>query len=173
MAPDLQIDRGRPDDVDAIIAMEIDAASAYRRVPGYAWVPELPGLERTEIETAIAEGSVFIARIDARPVGFTLTHARGRDAHLREIDVLPDFARRGIGSRLLTHACTAAAHQGCSRAVLTTFCDVAFNAPWYAANGFANLDRSTFPSWLEAVWGAEERAGLHRCPRVAMGRALG
>lgn len=105
-------------------------------------------------------------------MGFALLGNLGGDAHLREIDVLPDRAGAGIGSALLETACRRAREHGARRIVLTTFRDLPFNAPWYARCGFVELAGDERGAALDAVLAAEADAGLEAAARCAMGRWL-
>ena len=59
--------------------------------------------------------------------------------------VLPSAMRRGTGTRLLEAACTWATGRGYTSVTLTTYADIAWNAPFYAA-----LERGENPDELGA-----------------------
>jgi GNAT superfamily N-acetyltransferase len=102
------------------------------------------------------------------PVGFAaLTEVDGH-AHLAELAVRPDHGRRGIGGRLLAAACAWAVAEGYPAITLTTFADLPWNAPWYAARGFTELAAEQWGPGLREVCAAEHAAGIVVARRVIM-----
>ncbi|MDA2815059.1 GNAT family N-acetyltransferase [Nocardiopsis sp. RSe5-2] len=93
-------------------------------------------------------------------------------AHLEQIAVHPGLGRRGIGRALLEAACERARDAGFGALTLTTFRDLAWNAPWYARRGFSELPRQAWGPDLAAQWRTEEEAGILVAPRIAMRRPL-
>lgn len=51
---------------------------------------------------------------------------------------------------------------------LTTFAEVAWNAPLYRRYGFTEVPPDQQPPWLAKIRADEVRDGLDRWPRVAM-----
>lgn len=100
----------------------------------------------------------------------------GAGWHLEQLAVDPGAARQGVGRMLLRAAMGVALELGESELTLMTFADVAWNAPWYAREGFAPVGREDRPDvWdrLAAVRAAEGRLGLAGAGRrVAMVRTL-
>lgn len=81
-----------------------------------------------------------MALADDTPVGFALVEMlTGNEPHLEEIDVHPAHGRRGVGSALVRTVCEWATRSGFRDITLTTFRDVAWNMPFYARLGFAEL----------------------------------
>jgi GNAT superfamily N-acetyltransferase len=160
------------DEVDAIVRLE-DAAG---RIYAQAGLPEdLPGLPRAEVQSAIAEGLLWVV-VDGvgvggpadRPVAFALCQRKPGALHLRELDVDPAHMRRGLGRRLIEHVRVQAHAWALPWVTLTTFADVAWNAPLYRRYGFRELPREAAPPWLQAIRDEEDQSVLSRWPRVAM-----
>lgn len=105
-------------------------------------------------------------------VGFAVLTTVDGNAHLASLGVHPDHGRRGIGSRLLAAACALAADDGRPAITLTTFVGLPWNAPFYAARGFAVLPQEKWGPGMRDVWAAEEAAGIVVAPRTAMIRSL-
>jgi 4-diphosphocytidyl-2-C-methyl-D-erythritol kinase len=138
------IERARPDQVEQLCAIERKAVELFR---GHrAWLayadmsipPEL-------LQLAIGRGLVWVAlSASAEPVGFVWldTEAGGDAIGVAEIDVLPAFGRRGIGAALLEYACEWARAAGYARIDLATLAEIAWNAPFYAKQGFALVDKN-------------------------------
>ena len=187
------IERARRADLDALGEIERRAAA---RFPGHLLPPSQTNetLDPARLGRAIEEGRVFVARLtpgaggasgrdatrgtggagastSARVVGFALVRSFETAALLEEIDVDPDWGRRGLGGRLLEAACDWAAAAGHPRIVLSTFRDVAWNAPFYARRGFREVAREDWTSEMQREREAEVRGGLDGDARVWMERA--
>jgi|KBSSwiStaDraftv2_1062776.scaffolds.fasta_scaffold163212_2 4-diphosphocytidyl-2-C-methyl-D-erythritol kinase len=71
-----------------------------------------------------------------RPVGIAIASMREGEVYVEELDVMPTFGRRGLGSRLLAWVCAWAEELQCTSVTLSTFRDVPWNAPFYRKHGF-------------------------------------
>ncbi|MFI1580583.1 GNAT family N-acetyltransferase [Embleya sp. NPDC020630] len=89
-------------------------------------------------------------------------------AHIEQVSVHPDGARRGLGRAMIDRV---QAHTGLAL-TLTTFRDVAWNAPYYARIGFRALDPAEVTPGLAAIRAHEAALGLDRWPRVCMRRPI-
>ena len=88
--------------------------------------------------------------------------------HLDQVAVMPADGRRGIGAALLEAVHGEVVARGGTEITLTTFADVPWNAPFYAAHGYAVL-QPPLPDHARASLEAGERFGMSRFgPRVAM-----
>ena len=72
-------------------------------------------------------------------VGFAHVVDLESHAHLDQISVHPDHAGRGVGTALLEGAAQRATLKGHGSLTLTTYADIAWNAPFYARHGFAEF----------------------------------
>ena len=170
------IARARPDQVAALCAIERKAVQLFRghaAWPAYADMPIPPEL----LHQAIGRGLVWVALSAAgEPVGFVwldteLEGTAGGDAiGIAEIDVLPDYGRRGIGAALLEHACGWARAAGYRRVDLGTLADVPWNAPFYAGLRFERVDKND-PAFAFARQRDREN-GFPDQLRVFMSRSL-
>jgi GNAT superfamily N-acetyltransferase len=115
----------------------------------------------------LAADEVLVANAP-HPVGFAMLTTLDGRAHLGELAVHPAYGRRGIGSRLLARSCDWARDRGFSAITLTTFADVPWNGPWYAARGFTELSTEDWGPELHKQWANEEAAGIIVAPRLAM-----
>jgi ribosomal protein S18 acetylase RimI-like enzyme len=112
---------------------EIDRrAEALFRVAGID-LPEIP----YPVDELHESKAVLVV---GRPaVGFVQIDEVDGLAHIQEIAVLPSHMRRGLGSLLLDAACSWARSAGYAAVTLTTYAEVPWNAPFYAARGFVEL----------------------------------
>ncbi|MFF0434317.1 GNAT family N-acetyltransferase [Streptomyces sp. NPDC004327] len=109
-----------------------------------------------------------------RPVAYLLTDTVDGAAHIEQVSVHPDAARRGVGRALIDHLAAAARQQGLTALTLTTFADVPWNAPYYTRLGFRRLDEGdpALTEGLREISRAEAAHGLAAWPRVCMRREV-
>ena len=94
-------------------------------------------------------------------------------AHVEQVSVRRAYAGRRLGRALLGTATDWARERGMDRMTLTTFRDVPWNAPYYAALGFRELPEEDYGPELRALVAREVAHGLWRWPRLAMAKDLG
>lgn len=123
-------------------------------------------------QTAQQRAASWRVLVAGRPaVGFAALQRVDDDVHLEQLSVHPSAGRRGLGTALLDAAVRAAREAGAARVTLTTYADVPWNGPWYAARGFTVLP-DPGPE-LTALLAAEATVGLTvHGRRIAMARPL-
>ncbi|GFH37464.1 GNAT family N-acetyltransferase [Streptomyces pacificus] len=122
-----------------------------------------------ELERYRRSGGLWVADAgDGRPVAYLLTEPVDGAAHIEQLSVHPDFARRGLGRELIGHLEAAARARGLSALTLTTFTDVPWNAPYYSRLGFRTLGEDELTEGLRSILKAEAAHGLDRWPRICM-----
>ena len=118
-------------------------------------------------------GQVWVAADDGdRPLGFAVVSILDDNAHLDELDVLPDHGRRGIGTALVERACAWARSAGYRAITLSTLQDIPWNAPFYAKLGFRVLTEDELTQPLRDLLDSEARLGLPMENRVLMRQDL-
>jgi GNAT superfamily N-acetyltransferase len=155
----------RPDDLAMLPVIEHAAAVHFRTTP-YAYLadddPVSAGVD-------LAQEYVWVAvDPDDHPIAFAIVHLLDESVHLHELDVHPDYARQGLGRRLITTVADWARARGARALTLTTFADVPWNGPYYARLGFRTLDLATLSPGLQAVRQSEAEAGLPTAYRICM-----
>jgi len=125
------------------------------------------------LESAQRAGRLFVATDPADdPVGFALVAKLHDWAQLAEVDVAPEWGRRGVGTALVERAIAWAKEHGFSTMVLSTMRDVPWNAPFYRRFGFEALAPESLPPELRKLRAEEARRGLPVGDRVLMRLAL-
>jgi ribosomal protein S18 acetylase RimI-like enzyme len=161
------IRRANPEDIAKLPSLERAAAKRFEGSPVEPGV--LADATPTRIfEDAQRDGGLWVADVSGKVVGFALTSEIDGALHLEEVDVLPEHGRRGIGSALVRTVCDAAGDRGLEAVTLTTFRDVPWNRPWYAALGFRDMGDEELGPELRALVASEDAAGLRRDQRVVM-----
>ena len=167
-----KIRHGQTTDIALLPAIEAKAAKLYLSVLEETGLTANI-LERTstiaDFSMAQAAGLLFVAVDDSNaPVGFALLEEIDEWLHLDELDVEPEYGRKGIGAALLAQVCTWAAKAGYSGVTLSTFRNVAWNAPFYAKRGFVILEEEMWTPGLRTQVNEERLRGLQTDRRVVM-----
>ena len=162
----------RARDLPLLAAIEDSGLAVFEAVLGDLTGDALASPAVSGHERGAEPGFILVAGDPA--VGFAHVVDLESHAHLDQISVHPDHARRGLGAALLEAAAQRATLKGHGSLTLTTYADIAWNAPFYARHGFAELadDEPRTASQL-AISEREERLGLSRHGRrVWMRRVL-
>lgn len=101
-------------------------------------------------------------------VGFAMADIVDGRAHLDEINVVPEFGQRGIGTQLVHKAISWAIDGGFAELTLVTFRDLPWNAPFYEKLGFATMQQSELGEELRGLLEEEAAAGIDVTRRVCM-----
>ena len=172
LAGEYVISAARPKDIVLLPAIELAAA---KLLVGHA--PPAVLAETTSPEDharAQRRGLLWVALADDAPVGFAHVDViEAGSAHLEELDVHPDHARRRLGTRLVMAVCAWAASEGLESVTLSTFRDVPWNMPFYARLGFEIVSPDQLTPALRAKAEGEIARGLDPAKRVTMRRYSG
>lgn len=121
------------------------------------------------LENCLADGLLMLA-VDKgdQPMGFLAAAARDGGLYIGELDVHPEWQRRGTGRALVMWALEEAIRRRLWGAMLTTDRHVPFNAPFYAKLGFNEVGGDNLPMSLRKVLAEEARSGMNPLRRVGM-----
>ena len=158
-------------DIHALLEVERHAATLLLGHGAYDLFA-MHSLSPENLREGVATGILKVAEVGGEAVGFALCGQIDGHAHLFEMDVVPEHGRCGIGSALLESVCDAAAARGFAAITLTTLRDVAWNAPFYAARGFGELDEAHWGMQLAQIVARERILGFPMGLRVVMRRPL-
>lgn len=159
-------------DAAAMPQIEADAATVFS---GEADTVELnPSSPRSHEQYAalVRKGRSLVAEEDGRIAGFIACEPFGRELHVWELNVRPEWQRQGIGALLLRAVLVDGRASGFRAVTLTTFRNVPWNAPFYARLGFAEVSDAAANARLATVLAKEVKAGLPADRRMAMIRFL-
>ncbi|MEU3273994.1 GNAT family N-acetyltransferase [Saccharomonospora sp. NPDC006951] len=168
----MRIRTARVDELDVLRDIERSAGLSFLRVG----MPEIAEDEPLPVETLAGyqrRDSALVSVDDKdRPIAYVLTEPVDGCVHIEQISVHPDHGRRGVGRALLDHVAVQARADGIPALTLTTFAEVAWNAPYYRRCGFRELGDDELTPGLRALREREAAHGLDRWPRVCMRRDL-
>jgi GNAT superfamily N-acetyltransferase len=158
----------RPGDADAMPAVERAAASVFAAVPGLSEL-DLGGTRSADsFRRLIRKGHCLVAHVGEAMAGFIVAEPFSRELHIWEMDVAPPFQQRGIGAGLVRAAQIDARNTGFKALTLTTFRDIAWNAPFYARLGFDEVTALDAHPRLAGELANEVDDGLPADRRCAM-----
>jgi GNAT superfamily N-acetyltransferase len=158
-------------DLAGLPAVENSAAQAFR---GTSQDDVVDG-EDHAVEFYVplqTDGCVLVAEADGPIVGFAACQACRDALHLWELAVRLDRQGQGVGRSLLDAVVALARSRGLPAVTLTTFRDIAWNAPMYARMGFEDLDPAALNPRLISIREREAMIGLDMPNRCAMRLAV-
>jgi predicted N-acetyltransferase YhbS len=168
-------DRIRParvEELPLLAHIEQSAAVLFLDTP-YAFVVDDAPLPLDFVRQQFQAGLVWVAVDDRETVvGYAIARNVDDTLYLQQIDVLPAYGRRGIGSALVTAVCDRAKQQGYKIVSLSTFRDLPWNAPFYSKLGFDPIDPAELTTGFQQIRLKEIEAGLPIAERVIMYRRV-
>ncbi len=178
MTPAIHVRLAVEGDLPALPAIERRAGERFRALGVQeAMLADVTTPE--ELASAFRAGLLWVAHVSATStgpggeiVGFAYCETLGKDLLLGELDVVPEYGRRGIGASLVRQVCAAGRDRGYGAVILTTFRRVPWNAPFYARMGFVWLPRGAWSTEVGELVAQEEAAGLRAADRIVMRFAL-
>jgi len=168
MHPDYHIREAGHGDLQALADIERAAAHQFRAlgIDG-DFLDEAKAID--ELSDAQADGRLWVAVHGERCVGFAIACLLDDGGGwLEEIDVHPDHGRRGVGRALVERVIEWARRHGSRSLSLTTFRDIAWNAPFYASVGFRELEPDRYSDQIRAIVEDERSRDLPMDRRLAM-----
>lgn len=125
--------------------------------------------EMSHLRAAADDGRLWVAVTEQqKPVGFASAEVLDETAYLEELDVLPEFGRQGIGTRLLSSVVNWARDGRYPCLLLVTFRHLPWNAPFYNRLGFKIIDSREHGPQIAGLIEEEGRAGIDVSKRVVM-----
>jgi GNAT superfamily N-acetyltransferase len=166
-----QVRTAREDDLELLPAIQLAAGAAFRDI-GMAAIADSAPLAAEALAAYQRAGHAWVAvTADDVPSGFIVVDLIDGRAHIEQVSVHPDHARRGIGGLLINHVDRWAAGQGIDALTLATFRAVPWNGPYYARLGFRDMAPAEITAGLAALLDDEAAHGIDPAARVCMYRA--
>lgn len=116
-------------------------------------------------------GSVLLAERAGEILGFVASGPRDGDWVIFQISVGLEAQGKGVGKALMLATLEQGRAMNCAAAILTTYRDVAWNAPWYSRFGFEEV-APDFSPMIVRMRGNEAAHGHDMSRRCAMRLAL-
>ncbi len=159
---------GQRRDGPALQEIERLAGARFAEV-GFAEVAAHDPLSIGELHDSMLARRCWVAVDDIdQPVGYVVLDELDGCPHVEQVSVHPDHQGRGWGRRLMDEVETWAVTHGYGAVTLTTFSDVAWNGPWYAARGYSVMTETEIGPELAARRAEEAAHGLDPADRSCM-----
>lgn len=161
-------------DIVELQHLEAAAARRFLSVPALAFLAAAAVTDYATHAAAIEDELAWkVEGRDGRIKGFCYCQHGNEGLYLAEISTHPDFQRQGVGAALLAAVFAKAQALGVKEITLTTYRDVAWNAPWYQRHGFSVIETERLTPELTRCLAHQRAAGLMVLPRCAMRYLLG
>lgn len=169
---DITVRPATRDDRPALRAIERRAGERFREVG----MPEVADDEPPSLDvlaTFVDAGRAWVVPgATGEPVGYAVVEEVDGNAHIGQVSVDPAYQGQRVGRALIDEVATWATRNRLPAITLTTFVDVAWNAPLYRHLGFVDIPDKDLGPGLRAVMQAEAAHGLDPRQRVAMRRPV-
>ena len=168
----MRIRIARSDDLAALVEIERATGRMFLMLDADLFADPDPG--SVEELTSYADGCRAFVSVDAddQPVGYLLVDLVDDAAHIEQVSVHPDHARKGLGRELIEHVASWARDRDLDALTLTTYIDVPWNGPYYERLGFRYLTTDDETPGLRTIREHERALGLEVWPRTSMRRSL-
>ena len=169
---DHEVRPARARDLPLLASIEDAGLPMFEEVLGDLAGDPLASPAASGSDRAKEPGFILVAGDPA--VGFAHVRDLESHAHLDQLSVHPDHGRRGVGAALLEAAAERATLKGHGSLTLTTYADIAWNAPFYSRHGFVEVgDDEPRTATQLAISSTEDELGLGRHGRrIWMRRVL-
>lgn len=158
-------------DIAAMQDVERDAGRSFAEIGMTSIAEDEPDDDAT-LQAYIDASRAWVADVDGIVAGYLVASIVDGEGHIDQVSVRYDHQRNGLGRALVETAVSWSARRAFHGVTLTTFRDVAFNAPAYRRLGFHDLAPDELGPELQAVRAAEVARGIDVAPRLAMRRDL-
>jgi ribosomal protein S18 acetylase RimI-like enzyme len=168
----MRIRNARPDDLAVLVDIERATGRMFLALDADLFADHDPG--SVEELTPYADSGRAFVSVDAddSAVGYLLVDPVDGAAHIEQVSVHPDHARKGLGRALIEHAASWARARDLDSLTLTTYVDVPWNRPYYERLGFRRLTTDEETPGLRAIREHERAIGLEVWPRTGMRLSL-
>jgi len=161
------------EDKDFSVLPDIEMDAGYELIQfGLQAVANMPAAPVEFYNDLPDDSAVFVACDESTVIGFVLCQCIDGEGHLKEISVLRQYMRKGIGKQLIRTSIDWAITKRYQFLTLTTYRDIPFNAPFYEALGFSAFEPDKKWPGLCLIREVETSNGLDIKPRISMKLSL-
>lgn len=165
----LKLRLAQRDDIPQLVAVERSAAQLFRQLQELQFIAEGEVMNLQQHIDFIAQKREWVMASPTEQIaGFIAVQPFARSWHIAELSVTADWQRQGVGKRLIEEVARLALHQGMQRLTLTTFVQVAWNAPYYQRLGFRTIPVARLDAYLQHLLAQEVGQGFAANSRCAM-----
>lgn len=161
----------RPDDLAAVRAVEVSAATVFAGTHMDFAANDQPN-DPADLLAAIAINLMWVATDADAIAGFVFAESCAAGLYVRELSVAAPFQQRGHGAALMAVCIAAARARGDAMLLLSTDRTLVWNAPFYRRLGFAIVEGDAIPADAQRRLERQFAAGFDPAQRCAMVMAL-
>jgi ribosomal protein S18 acetylase RimI-like enzyme len=166
-----RVERGVAAHAARLQEIELAAGARFRGI-GMADIADDDPTPESILEDRAHSGRLYVALdADGVPAGFLIWSPKDGRAYIEEVSVHPEHAGHRLAALMIDRLSRDVG--GTLPAItLTTFRDVAWNAPYYARLGFAEMPRAEAGPQHAESWRHQAEEGLDMSRRLFMIRKL-
>jgi ribosomal protein S18 acetylase RimI-like enzyme len=169
---DFKIRLARPDELPLIQDIERAAGHLFIETE-FPFVADHEPMSIDSLRQHQSQGEIWlVVDYEDKPTGYAVIQNLDGLAHLHEISIHPAHGRKGLGKKLIQALCERAKQEGKAAVTLSTFRDVAWNAPYYLRLGFRILEEEELTGGLREIRERELQLGLPIEKRVCLRKEL-
>ncbi|HHU39052.1 MAG TPA: GNAT family N-acetyltransferase [Propionibacterium sp.] len=116
-------------DLPRLVEVEVAAGQLFHTVGMPLVAADVPQI--AVLRKAVLADRIWVAVVGAQVAGYISAEVVDGNAHIAQVSVAPDYARRGIGKAMIEFVEAWGRTAGCPATTLTTFRDVPWNGPYY------------------------------------------
>ena len=167
----VEIHSGRVDEAEAIRAVEKSAGERFRLI-GMHDIADAEVTDSAVLHERARAGRLFVAHDGPTVCGFAIFSTIDSCCYLEEVSVASSHRGQQIGQRLIAAVENAGRAKGLTWITLSTFRDVAWNAPYYARLGFGEWSYDELPLGHLEQHAKQAAHGLDMSKRLFMRKRL-
>ena len=158
-----------PSDAAILPTIEHSAAQTFRGHLELGWIADDDVQSEQDHLNYIAQEMEWVAvNNNDQPVAFINIERLQESLHICEVSVCQSWQGKGVGRRLIQQVVEFALLEGVRSVTLTTFREIAWNAPYYQRLGFSIVEASELTTDLASILQQEVNAGFNAEQRCAM-----
>ncbi|MBB3118256.1 GNAT family N-acetyltransferase [Pseudoduganella violacea] len=159
-------------DIPLLADVERSAAGAFLAAPGLEWIADSEPTPASFLQGCLAQGRLWVADGERGVSGFLAAQVMDSHLFIVELSVARPSQRHGIGTRLMAAVEAYARQLGVDALTLTTYRHLAWNAPYYARLGYAEVAPAELGESYVAKVAYEATCGHDPAQRCVMVKRL-
>ncbi len=154
-------------DLPRLVDVEVAAGSLFHAVGMSEVAEDVPRI--ADLTEDLAAERIWVACVGTEVAGYITAEVIDGNAHVAQVSVDPNFARRGLGRAMIEFVEAWGRTAGYPATTLTTFRDVPWNAPYYLRLGYKVLpDSQIGPQLARTMEREASLPGIEASRRCAM-----
>ncbi|WP_411752545.1 GNAT family N-acetyltransferase [Serratia sp. (in: enterobacteria)] len=165
----LKLRLAQRDDIPQLVAVERSAAQLFRQQQELQFIAEAEVMNpQQHVDFIDQQREWVMVSPTGQIAGFIAVQSFAHSWHIAELSVAADWQRQGVGKHLIDEVARLALRLGMQRLTLTTFVQVAWNAPYYQRLGFRTIPVARLDAYLRHLLAQEAEQGFADNSRCAM-----